>query len=63
MDDRNLRVGYVVKRFPRFSETFILNEVLALEARGITVEVFSLLDPPDEPRHAGLAKLKPGLPA
>lgn len=58
MDDRNLRVGYVVKRFPRFSETFILNEVLALEARGITVEVFSLLDPPDEPRHAGLAKLK-----
>ena len=58
MDDRGLRIGYVVKRFPRFSETFILNEVLALEAQGITVEVFSLLDPPDEPRHAGLAKLK-----
>ena len=25
-----LRVGYVLKRFPRFSETFILNELLAL---------------------------------
>lgn len=61
MDDRHLRIGYIVKRFPRFSETFILNEVLALEARGITVEVFSLLDPPDEPRHAGLSKLKAGI--
>ena len=58
MDDHALRIGYVVKRFPRFSETFILNEVLALEALGITVEVFSLLDPPDEPRHARLVDLK-----
>ena len=23
------RVGYVVKRYPRYSETFIVNEVLA----------------------------------
>ncbi|MCZ8335147.1 MAG: glycosyltransferase family 4 protein [Rhodobacteraceae bacterium] len=58
MADQSLRIGYVVKRFPRFSETFILNELLALEALGITVEVFSLLDPPDEPRHARLADLK-----
>ncbi|PLL13608.1 colanic acid biosynthesis glycosyltransferase WcaL [Tabrizicola sp. TH137] len=58
MADTPLRIGYVVKRFPRFSETFILNEVLALEAQGISVEVFSLLDPPDEPRHARLADLR-----
>ncbi|MCB2134486.1 MAG: glycosyltransferase family 4 protein [Rhodobacteraceae bacterium] len=53
-----LRIGYVLKRFPRFSETFILNELLAHEAAGATLDVFSLLDPPDEPRHANLARLK-----
>lgn len=53
-----LRVGYVLKRFPRFSETFILNELLAHEAAGAVVDVFSLLDPPDEPRHARLTRLK-----
>lgn len=36
------RVGYVVKRYPRFSETFIVNEVLAHEAEGLDVEIFSL---------------------
>lgn len=45
------RVGYVLKRFPRLSETFILNEILELERQGVHVEVFSLLKPPDEPRH------------
>ncbi len=53
-----LRIGYVLKRFPRFSETFILNELLAHEEAGAIVDVFSLLDPPDEPRHASLARLK-----
>ncbi|MEZ5912482.1 MAG: glycosyltransferase family 4 protein [Paracoccaceae bacterium] len=53
-----LSTGYVLKRFPRFSETFILNELLAHEAAGAVVDVFSLLDPPDEPRHAGLTRLK-----
>ena len=52
-----LRVGYVLKRFPRFSETFILNELLALQALGADCHVFSLLTPPDEPRHASLADL------
>lgn len=51
-------IGYVLKRFPRFSETFILNELLALEALGVECHVFSLLAPPDEPRHARLADLR-----
>jgi colanic acid/amylovoran biosynthesis glycosyltransferase len=57
-DPAPVRVGYVLKRFPRFSETFILNELLALEALGIECHVFSLLTPPDEPRHARLADLR-----
>jgi colanic acid/amylovoran biosynthesis glycosyltransferase len=57
-DQTPLRIGYVLKRFPRFSETFILNELLALQALGVECHVFSLLTPPDEPRHARLADLR-----
>ena len=41
------KVGYVVKRYPRYSETFIVNEILAHEAAGVDVEIFSLLPPTD----------------
>jgi glycosyltransferase involved in cell wall biosynthesis len=36
------RVGYVVKRYPRYSETFIVREILAQEQAGIDVEILSL---------------------
>lgn len=49
--------AYIVKRFPRFSETFILNELLAHEAAGAATHVYSLLAPPEEPRHARLSQL------
>ncbi|MEY4871816.1 MAG: hypothetical protein RLZZ563_1146 [Pseudomonadota bacterium] len=55
MANAPLRIGYVLKRFPRFSETFILNELLSLQAQGVRTDVFSLLVPPEEPRHARLA--------
>lgn len=42
-----MRVGYVVKRFPRYSETFVVTEVLAHEAAGWEVEIFSLRPPND----------------
>lgn len=42
-----LKVGYVVKRYPRFSETFIVNEILAHEAAGREVEIVSLYPPND----------------
>lgn len=51
-------IAYILKRFPRFSETFILNELLAHEAAGASTCVYSLLAPPDEPRHAGLSRLR-----
>ncbi len=53
-----MKIGYVLKRFPRFSETFVLNEILALERLGVTVEVFSLMPPPQEPRHETFATLR-----
>ncbi len=56
--DRPLTVGYVLKMFPRFSETFILNEILELERRGIRVVVFSMKAPDEilcQPRVKELA--------
>lgn len=40
--DRPLRVGYVVKRYPRFSETFIVNEILAHERAGVPIDIFAV---------------------
>lgn len=37
-----LRVGFVVKRYPRYSETFIVREILAHEQAGLAIDIFSL---------------------
>ena len=41
------RVGYVLKRYPRYSETFVVNEILALEQTGLAISIFSLRTPED----------------
>jgi glycosyltransferase involved in cell wall biosynthesis len=52
-----IRVLYVLKRFPRLSETFILREMLSLEAAGVQIMVDSLHAAEDGPRHPELAEL------
>ena len=52
------RVGYVVKVYPRFSETFIVSEILAREARGEIVDIFALRPPVDPRFHAELARVQ-----
>jgi colanic acid/amylovoran biosynthesis glycosyltransferase len=37
------KVAYIMSRFPKLTETFILYEILALEKKGIEVEIFPLL--------------------
>gem|GEM_PF-6769438 len=36
------RIGYVVKRYPRHSETFIVNEILAHERADLSIDIFAL---------------------
>jgi glycosyltransferase involved in cell wall biosynthesis len=38
-------VCYLTKRFPRVSETFILDEIIGLEAHGVPLRLFALADP------------------
>lgn len=49
---------YVLKRFPRLSETFVLREILALEDAGMRVVIDALREPDDEPRHDELRRLR-----
>src|SRR3989475_10836179 len=51
-------IGYVVSTWPRLSQTFVLNEILALEQRGLPVRIFSTKDPGGEPTHAKLTKVR-----
>lgn len=45
------RVAFVVKGYPRLSETFIAQEILALERLGLQIEIVSLRHPTDRARH------------
>jgi glycosyltransferase involved in cell wall biosynthesis len=46
-----LRVGFVLKGYPRLSETFIAQEIAALERRGLDILIVSLRRPTDARRH------------
>ena len=50
-------IGYVVKVYPRFSETFIVTELLAREAAGETITVFALRPSQDPRFHPELARV------
>lgn len=52
------KVAYILKMFPRFSETFILNEVLELERQGADLQIFSLKTPNDGRVHADVSKVQ-----
>ncbi len=53
-----VRAAYVLKMFPRFSETFVANEILELERRGLPLVIYSLKRPAPGPRHAMLGRLR-----
>lgn len=46
------RLAIVLKGWPRLSETFIAQELVALEKRGLAFEVWSMRHPTDKKRHA-----------
>jgi colanic acid/amylovoran biosynthesis glycosyltransferase len=46
------RLAVVLKGWPRLSETFIAQELVALEKRGLLFDVWSMRHPTDQKRHA-----------
>lgn len=51
-------VGYIVSTWPRLSQTFVLNEILALERLNTAVRVFSVKTPTDEPVHGDVTRVR-----
>ena len=45
------RIGYVLKVYPRFSETFIVTEILAREAQGEDLSIYALRPTTDARFH------------
>lgn len=52
------RVAYVLKVYPRYSETFILNELLAHERATVPLEIFSLRPPGDGRFHEAVGRVR-----
>jgi len=50
-------VAYIMSRFPRLTETFILYEILSLEALGVDVELYPLLKARPRVVHPEAARL------
>jgi glycosyltransferase involved in cell wall biosynthesis len=56
--DQQRTVAYIVKAWPRLSETFILNEIISLEERGVPIRIFSVKDPDPGPAHSKVAQVR-----
>lgn len=52
------RVAYVLKRYPRYSETFVVNEILAHERAGLNIEIFALRPPIDTHFQDAISRVK-----
>ncbi|MCM1984471.1 glycosyltransferase family 4 protein [Lyngbya confervoides] len=53
-----MSIAYVVKRYPRYSETFIVNEILAHEAAGLDLHIFALRPPSDTHYQDKISRVK-----
>lgn len=52
------KIGYVVKVYPRFSETFVVTEILAREAAGEELAIYALRPTSDARFHPQLAQVQ-----
>jgi glycosyltransferase involved in cell wall biosynthesis len=59
--ERGSSVAYVVSTWPSLSQTFVLNEIVALEKRGMRLRIFSVKDPRSEPVHEKVSGVAAGV--
>jgi glycosyltransferase involved in cell wall biosynthesis len=54
-------LAMLVKRFPRLSETFILNEILHLQKLGLPLRLHAVMDPRERQAHPEAEALRPAV--
>ena len=52
------KIAFVLKGYPRLSETFIAQEILGLEKSGLDIDIVSLRHPYDPATHPVHAEIK-----
>jgi len=52
------QVGFLVKTYPKLSETFILGEILGLQKAGLPMAIYSMQAPTDASFHAHTSKVR-----
>lgn len=57
--ERNLRVAYILHRFPYLTETFIMREMYSVREEGVNITIFSLLAPLHKVVHEQAKELLP----
>lgn len=55
---RGVRVGYLLRMYPRFSQTFVVNEILELERQQLDLSILSLRRPTDGLFHESVSRVK-----
>jgi glycosyltransferase involved in cell wall biosynthesis len=54
----SVSIAYILKGYPRLSETFILQEILGVEQRGFQLQLFSILDPRETLLHQAFQQVR-----
>ena len=57
--DHNLKIAYILHRFPYLTETFIMREIYWILQKGMKIHIFSLLSPKRTPVHEQAMELLP----
>ena len=52
-----MRIVYIIERFPKLSEAFILNEIVALQEKGVEIFVFSLYEQNEVINHPAVQEV------
>ncbi|MDD4938647.1 MAG: glycosyltransferase [Candidatus Omnitrophica bacterium] len=53
-----MKAAYILESFPNISTTFVLNEIVAMQDRGVNVEVFAFFNPNEKVRHSRINSVK-----
>ncbi len=56
-EKRPVKIAYIMSRFPKITETFILYEILELAKCGVSVEIYPLLRTAEPVRHSEAERL------
>lgn len=57
-DSKNRVVAFILKGYPRLSETFIVNEILLLEEMGFRIHIFALRNPGESVIHDSVRQVR-----